>query len=146
MNKKVLDYLEAHNVLSLATYGDEGVWSTAVYYVNDGYNLYFLSAPHTRHSKSIATNPQVAATIQKNYSNWEEIKGIQLEGQCIRIPQEESQVIIDLYAQKFPIIGPEAPPQIANALDKIGWYQITPTRLYFIDNSKGLGHRIEIAL
>ncbi|MEM7331635.1 MAG: pyridoxamine 5'-phosphate oxidase family protein [Chloroflexota bacterium] len=146
MDKQVLTYLQNHSVLSLATYGDAGVWSTAVFYVNDDHTLYFLSAPHTRHSQDIAQNPKVAVTIQENYTKWEQIKGIQLEGECTLIPQEQTESIIELYAKKFPIIGPDAPPQIANALDKIGWYQIIPQRLYFIDNSKGLGHRTEIAI
>ena len=33
-----------------------------------------------------------------------------------------------------------------NALAKVNWYQLQPERLYFIDNSLGLGHRDEIAL
>lgn len=140
-NDRYLSYLEKHTVMSLATFGTKGVWSAALYYVNEKSTLYFLSAPHTRHSQNIAANPQVAVTIQENYTNWEEIKGIQLEGLCTLVLEQEHQAIIDLYAQKFPIIGDDAPPQIAKALNKIGWYQIVPTRLYFIDNSKGLGHR-----
>lgn len=137
----MMQYLQEHHVITLATFGDEGVWATAVFYVNIDTNIYFLSARHTRHSKNIATNPHVAGAIQEDYSAWESIKGVQLEGHCTLITGQERDDAIAAYAQKFPIIGPDAPPQIANALDKIGWYKLTPTRLYFIDNSKGLGHR-----
>lgn len=142
--QEALTYLENHNVVTLATVGDKGVWAAAVYYVNDHTTLYFLSAPHTRHGRNIAANPRVAATIQEDYSDWESIKGIQLEGVCTLISGEERDGAVSRYATKFPVVGPDAPPQIANALDKIGWYKIVPKRLYFIDNSKGLGHRVEI--
>ncbi|MCB8944133.1 MAG: pyridoxamine 5'-phosphate oxidase family protein [Ardenticatenaceae bacterium] len=146
LRMRVLAYLAAHHVVTLATQGVEGVWGTAVFYVNDGFNLYFLSAPHTRHSQNIAQNSRVAATIQEDYQEWTAIKGIQLEGHCTLLAGDEREAAINRYATKFPIIGDDAPPQIAQAMSKIGWYKIVPTRLYFIDNALGLGHRDEVEL
>ena len=141
LRAKVLAYLAAHNVVTVATQGPSGVWAAAVFYVNHGFNLYFLSAPHTRHSQNIGENTAVSATIHEDYHEWTAIKGIQLEGHCTLLTGDERQTAVTHYATKFPIIGADAPPQIAQALDKIGWYKIVPTRLYFIDNSLGLGHR-----
>ena len=146
LEQQVLAYLAAHNVVTLATQGTAGLWATAVFYVNNQFNLYFLSAPHTRHSRNIAETGWVAATIQAEYHEWEAIQGIQLEGRCCLVHGEERETAVSLYASKFPIIGPTAPPQIAQALDKIGWYKLTPTRLYFINNSLGLGHRDELRI
>ena len=144
LQEKVLAYLATHHVVTLATQGSSDLWAAAVFYVNDGFNLYFLSAPHTRHSRHIAENTAVAATIQEDYREWTAIKGIQLEGHCILLTGEERETAIALYTTKFPIIGDEAPPQIAQAISKIGWYKIVPTTLYFIDNSLGLGHRDQV--
>ena len=145
LQETVLAYLAAHNVMTVATYGEQGIWAAAVFYVNDGFTLYFLSAPHTRHSRNIEgnapTGAAVSATIHEDYHEWTAIKGIQLEGHCTLLTGDERQAAINHYATKFPIIGDKAPPQIAQALDKIGWYKIVPTRLYFINNSLGLGHR-----
>jgi hypothetical protein len=146
LRAKVLAYLRDHNVLSLATYGPAGVWAAAVFYVNDGLTLYFLSAAHTRHSQNIAGNEAVAVTIQEDYRQWEAIKGIQLEGRCTLLAGAERDAAIALYASKFPIIGPAGPPAIATALSKVGWYKVTPSKVYFIDNSLGLGHRDEVPL
>lgn len=74
------EYLAGHNVMTLATHGPMGLWAAAVFYVNDGWQLYFLSAGHTRHATNLAASPRVAATIQEDYADWEAIKGIQLEG------------------------------------------------------------------
>ena len=148
LREKALAYLANHNVMTLATSGPEGLWAAAVFYVNDGFTLHFLSAPTTRHSQNIAVQPGVAVTIQEDYKDWPEIKGIQLEGKARRIEGDEQAAAIARYGQKFPIVGnlDKAPVEIARAMSKIAWYKITPERLYFIDNSLGLGHRDEVML
>ncbi|APR05899.1 hypothetical protein [Thauera chlorobenzoica] len=37
-----LTYLQRHHVMTLATHGAGGPWAAAVFYVNDGADLYFL--------------------------------------------------------------------------------------------------------
>ncbi len=146
LHKKALAYLQNHNVMTLATTGPAGVWAAAVFYVNDSFTLYFLSAPSTRHTQNIAVQPGVAATIQEDYKDWPEIKGIQLEGQVYQIKGAEKAAAIALYGAKFPVIGnlAKAPTEIVKAMSKIGWYKVEPKHLYFIDNSRGLGHRDKV--
>lgn len=148
LHEKTLAYLADHNVMTLATSGPEGLWAAAVFYVNDGFTLYFLSAPTTRHSQNIASQSEIAATIQEDYRDWPEIKGIQLEGRAQPIKGTEKAAAIVRYGQKFPVVGnlSKAPAEIAKAMSKIAWYKVVPERLYFIDNSLGLGHRDEVAL
>lgn len=140
---RALDYLQAHNVMTLATGGAEGVWAAAVFYVNDGFTLYFLSAPGSRHGEIIAANPKVAVTIQADTHVWTEIKGIQAEGEVVRLAGRAQAHAIGQYARKFPLIL-DAPAAIARALSKVAWYQFTPDLLYFIDNSAGFGQRDQI--
>jgi uncharacterized protein YhbP (UPF0306 family) len=148
LQKKVLAYLQAHNVMTLATSGPEGLWAAAVFYVNDGFRLYFLSSPDSRHSLNLETQPRIAATIQEDYKDWPEIKGIQLEGEAKRVIVSKQALVVARYGSKFPIIAniSKAPAEVLQAFNKITWYQIVPDRLYFIDNSLGLGHRDEVQL
>lgn len=148
LQDKVLDYLKAHNVVTLATLGEAGVWAAAVFYVNDGFSLYFLSAPNTRHAKDLAAQPDVAATIQEDYKSWSEIKGIQLEGRVSLLKGIEKVKAITRYGLKYPIVSDlaKAPGQITDALAKVNWYRLDPEHLYFIDNSLGLGHRDPVPL
>lgn len=139
-------YLEAHNVMTLATHGADGVWAAAVFYVNDGPTLYFLSAPSTRHGQNVEANPRVALTVQEDYRDWRSIRGIQAEGTCRRLDGAHRDAAIERYQSKFPVVGSDAPPEIARALDKIAWYAVEPVRMYFIDNSVSFGHREEIEL
>ena len=143
---RVLGYLRNHNVATLATSDGSAPWASAVFYVNEGYVLYFLSSPTSRHCLNLAQSPRVALTIQEDYSDWLDIKGVQVEGVASEISGAEEEKARRLYGQKFPVIGmlAKAPAAIVKALAKVRWYKIVPQRIYFIDNSLGLGHRDEL--
>ncbi|GJM40417.1 MAG: hypothetical protein DHS20C20_06990 [Ardenticatenaceae bacterium] len=143
--KLALDYLATHQVATLATNGPEGLWAAAVFYVNDGFDLIFLSAGHTRHARNVTAVPHVAATIQEDYQDWQQIKGIQLEGQVSLLTNVSRETSIARYLQKYPFLA-KADAIMKDALAKVNWYCLQPERLYFIDNSLGLGHRDEVAL
>lgn len=145
---QVLDYLRDHNVATLATASGMDIWAAAVFYVNDGFTLYFLSAPDSRHCLNLAQNPRVAVTIQEDYADWPEIRGVQMEAVAGQISGVELEKARLLYAGKFPVVGTlaVAPAAIVKALAKARWYRVVPERLYFIDNSVGLGHRYEVDL
>jgi hypothetical protein len=87
----------------------------------------------------------VAATIQEDYRDWPDIKGIQLEGEVKELTGKERKEAIKLYQDKFPFIV-SAGAQIQTALRRVSWFRLRPDRLYFIDNSLGLGHRDSIDL
>ncbi len=140
-----LAYLASHQVMTLATTGPAGLWAAAVFYVNDEFTLYFLSAGHTRHIHNLTAYPRTAVTIQEDYSDWQTIQGIQLEGVVTLLEGAERQAAIDRYQAKYPFLA-SAPAPIQQALFKVGWYRLQPDRLYFLDNSKGFGHRDEIPL
>jgi uncharacterized protein YhbP (UPF0306 family) len=144
----VADYLAAHHVMTLATQGAEGPWAAAVFYASDGCSLIFLSSPNTRHCRNLVLNARCAATIQEDYSDWAEIKGIQLEGRVTELQGNEERNAQTLYGEKFPIASPLAnvPPAIVKALARVRWFRLVPERFHFIDNSKGFGHRDEIDL
>ena len=51
---RVAQHLQSHHVATLATTGAQGVWAAAVFYVHDGWALYFLSSPTSRHCANLA--------------------------------------------------------------------------------------------
>ena len=149
---QVAAYLAGHHVMTLATQGGEGPWAAAVFYAvfyaGDGASLIFLSAPNTRHCRNLAQDARCAATIQEDYREWSQIKGIQLEGRVIELQGDEEKHAQRLYGEKFPIVGPLArvPAPIVEALARVRWFRLVPEHFHFIDNSKGFGHRDEIDL
>lgn len=146
LHERVLAYLHAHPVMTLATQGPAGPWAAAVFYASDGFTLYFLSAPSTRHATELAAHARVAATIQDACTDWATIRGIQLEGEARELHGEQAERARAIYAAKFPEIGnaDQAPAPIAAAFAKIRWYRIVPDRLYFVDNLVRFGHRDQV--
>ena len=145
--REALDYLESHHVMTLATSGVEGPWAAAVFYVNDGFRLYFLSSLRSRHGGDLDAAGRCAAAIQEDYPDWPDIKGIQIEGQVRRLSGMDRAAAIALYAKKFPVVRPDrAPELIRAALERIAWFELIPERCFFIDNSRGFGHRDEIPI
>jgi uncharacterized protein YhbP (UPF0306 family) len=148
LRRTVQGYLTAHNVLSLATYGPDGAWAASVFYVHMGWTFYFLSAPESRHSRNLAANPQVAATINPDYTDWREIRGVQLQGVAARVrsPAERARGF-QAYQHKYPFINQQqSPAELARALGKVRLYRLLPSCLLFVDNSRGLGHREAVDL
>jgi hypothetical protein len=143
--EKALAYLAQHTVMSLATYGDRGLWAAAVFYASDGFDLYFLSAGHTRHGRNLSDNPRAAATIQENYVDWPAIQGIQLEGVVTQLAGVQQAAAIARYLAKFSFLA-QAGEAVQGQLTKVNWYRLRPDRLYFVDNSLGFGHRDEIEM
>ena len=148
LQDRVQRHLQTHHVATLATAGAQGVWAAAVFYVHDGWDLYFLSAPTSRHSLNLAYSAQVAVTIQGDHADWPGIQGVQLEGVVNELAGEAETRARLLYGQKFPVVGKlaQAPAAIVRAMAKVRWYRVAPQRLFFIDNSLGFGHRDELDL
>jgi uncharacterized protein YhbP (UPF0306 family) len=148
LQARVQRHLQMHHVATLATSGAQSVWAAAVFYVHDGWNLYFLSAPGSRHCLNLSHSAQVAVTIQGDHADWPGIQGVQIEGVVEELSGDAEARARLMYGQKFPLIGKlaQAPAVIVEALTKIRWYQVAPQRLLFIDNSLGFGHRDELDL
>ena len=140
LRAKILAYLADHNVMTVAT---AEPWAAAVFYVNDGCTLYFLSSPRSRHCANLTANPRVAVTIQEDYADWRAIKGIQLEGVVGPVAAGDEARVRALYGAKFPVIQQlqGTTPAIAQALARIRWYQVIPRLIHFVDNAAGFGHR-----
>ncbi|MCL5962081.1 MAG: pyridoxamine 5'-phosphate oxidase family protein [Chloroflexi bacterium] len=149
----VLEYMRSHNTMTICTHGEDGPWATALFYVNDGFTLYFLSDPKTIHCRNIAANPTVAATINEDYRDWREIKGIQLQGTAEMIGgRREKAVAFALYVKKYPFVRDffSSPAGITRAMfskvTSTTFYRLKPQRLLYLDNKQKFGYRVEIPL
>lgn len=156
LKREVLAYLEGHNTMSLATCQGGKPWAASVFYVHaDDLTLYFLSEPETRHSQELEINPEVSATINEDYRDWREIKGIQLEGKAQKVtsPLEKAKALA-LYIRKFPFVKDFIPSSLAafsqmvisGKAFPVEIYKVVPKRLFYLDNEKGFSHREELQL
>ncbi len=148
LRQAVLAYLQQHNCLTLATNGPDGPWAAAVFYVNLEYNLYFLSEKKTRHAQDLAYQSRVAATINQDYNDWRQIRGIQLAGEAaIIVGVEEKARAMAAYTAKFPFVQSFfLSPKFYPLMLRTKLYRLRPEKIYLLDNSRGFSHREELHL
>ena len=147
------DYLARHNTVSLATVDAEGrPWASTVFYVNVGLTLYYLSEPKTRHVQNSMVNRSVAATVNEDYRDWQEIKGIQMEGICEEVGgKRELARALSAYVKKYPFVARFLTPgQLLRGMSVGGHpldvhlYRLRPSRVLYLDNARGFSNRKEV--
>lgn len=149
-----LAYLASHNTVSLATLGPEGAWAATVFYANVDLTLYYLSEPKTRHVQNVLRNPSIAATINEDYRDWRQIKGIQMEATCQEVTgKRELARALGAYVKKYPFVAQFLSPgqlltgmRVAGRALDVRLYRVAPTRLLYLDNERGFSNRQEVPL
>ena len=63
LTNRIAVFIDAHHVMSLATYGRTGPHAANLLYARDGLSLVWVSDRESTHSTNIGTNPQVSVTI-----------------------------------------------------------------------------------
>jgi uncharacterized protein YhbP (UPF0306 family) len=149
LKQQILDYMQAHNTMTLATSVGDVPWAATVFYASDDLRLYFFSAPDSRHCQNLAANARVAVTIQEDYQDWRQIKGIQLEGNVALVDGVlEKAKAMAVYARKYPgvikLFTDPASGVFFKAFLKVKFYCVTPQKVFFIDNEQGFGKRQEL--
>lgn len=167
LREAVLQYLQKHNTMVLASSVDNIPWSCAIFYASDSFNLYFLSSTNTRHAENIARNNRISATITEDYKDWTKIKGIQLEGVAKLLTEDADKMrAIKVYLTRYPFVHPflakmMAPfPRVFSFLQKLAralpampdfstspaeFYRLDAEHVWFVDNERGLGNRKEVS-
>ena len=151
LKQQVLSYLNEHNTMTLGTCSWDVPWSATVFYASYELRLYFFSVPDSRHCQNLAANPRVAVTIQEDYHDLREIKGIQLEGTVTLVDALVAKAkAMAVYARKYPEViklftNPDS-GLFYRAFLKVKFYCVIPDKLFFIDNEQGFGKRQELAI
>ncbi len=142
-----LALVERMHVCTLATCGDGGQpHAVSLFYAHDGFNLYWLSDPATRHSCHVAdpARGRGAVTIAGDHQDFAQICGIQMSGPVRRLdgPLEIAAGLAHLTG-RYGFLARlfERPTGLVDAMRKAAVYRLIPEWVTFIDNSKGFGHK-----
>ena len=146
--------LAAHHTLTLATVSASGPWSATVFYASDDdFNLYFVSDHRTRHARDMVSRPDVALAINADVDNWNDVRGLQIEGVAARVTGVERAQALALYLAKFASVKAlfETPRSvdertIAERLRDTDFWRVTPRFIRLIDNGRGFGFKQELRL
>jgi len=140
------------STLTLATVSESGQpWAATVFFVGDkDCNLYFVSDHRTQHGRDMATNADVAATINPDADNWNDVRGLQVRGRVGIVEGAERARALLLYFRKFPQIDAlfqspqdEHEETIAARLKAANFYCLRPEMVRVIDNAGGFRKRVE---
>ena len=102
--KRIVDLIKKHHVLTLATSSDNLPWCAHCFYtyIEDKNWLVFTSEASTKHVQDTLAQPEVAGGIVLETMNVGKIRGIQLRG-IMRQPSEtEGDQLKTAYLKRFP--------------------------------------------
>jgi hypothetical protein len=103
-DKRIIDFIKNHHLLTLATSKDDAPYCCNVFYVYNEKNnsLIFSSETKTKHAIDFIDNPNVAASISLETKDIDKIQVVQLLGRVIEPKGEEINNATKLYLKGFP--------------------------------------------
>ncbi len=137
---RIMAFLDAHHVMSLATVGAQGPHAANVFYARDGLALLWISDVTSRHSVELEQDARVAATIARDYSDFATIRGLQISGRAHRIVAESERARRILEA-RYDFLKQAADGALRDRYDSAQIYRLDVDRLVLIDNNRGFGHK-----
>jgi PPOX class probable F420-dependent enzyme len=139
LKRLILRLLKTHRVLTLATLRADG-WpqATTVTYANDALTIYVIVSVHSQKARNIRHDARVSLTVDHDYDDWNEIRGLSMAATAALIEDEDERMrAAGLLAKKFPEI---AAMGVEEMLAETAVLKIRPKLISVLDYSKGFGH------
>ena len=131
LRKLIKNMLKKGYLMSLGTIDKGGVWVADVIFVNDEFDIYWISETSTRHSKALKANPKVAATITLSNKSGEDNLGLQISGKAEKVKGGSLNLSVRHFAKR----GKRAPKK--DILEEgEAWYKLTPKKIEIIHEKK----------
>ncbi len=131
MDKKIVNFIQKHHVLSCSFFAKDKIHSISCFYIflQNPPKFIVASNQDTLHVKLAKKNPKVSGTIHLETKQIGKIQGIQFNGSWSRAKESEKSA----YLKRYPY---------AIALNPELW-QIDIEYIKFTDNSLGFGKKLE---
>ena len=139
---RVAAFLDEHHVMSLATAGAQGPHAANLFYARDGFALFWVSDPASRHSLELLTDGRVAATIARDYADFPPIRGLQLAGRarCVTDEAERARAR-QILEGRYPFLKVPPDGALRENYARVAIFRLDMARCVLIDNSRGFGHK-----
>lgn len=141
LRKAIIKYLDTHRHGALATVREDGsAHVSTVSYVNQGLDIYFMTDPSSRKAKNIAFCNKIAFAVTEDYLDWDEIRGVHLFGTVEWIKDEaDLKQVQKMFGDKFPQVHKYL-KGYGVTIDIIPFLKISPSKIDYLDYSKGFNH------
>lgn len=142
LTERIAAFLDAHHVMSLATHGPHGPHAANLFYARDGFTLFWVSDPTSRHSVELAADRRVAATIARDYADYATIRGLQVGGRARRLADAAERArAAQILEARFPFLKMLADGDVRDSYAHAQIYRLDVVRFVLIDNTRGFGHK-----
>ncbi len=149
----ILRFMEKHYAMTIAVADAEGIpWAAPVFYVNEGFRVYWLTVPSNRLGTCLSANPRASVAILGGDQDWRLMQGLQIEGSVRQISSWSNYLrCARRFLRKFPgfatglLSSPKGGP-LARKAPRMRFYLLEGERCWFTDHSRGIGNRIELDL
>jgi uncharacterized protein YhbP (UPF0306 family)/quercetin dioxygenase-like cupin family protein len=143
MKKIIRKTLEETYLMSLATNTSDGIWVSDLIHIPEEKNdaLYWISHPETRHSKAIAENQEVAATITLSVDPRDKKVGIQMQGFSHEY-EGDAESVLRRHWKKQGLPEPEETSE--ELLEEEKWYVMFPYFIEVFNEEVGEKQRVDI--
>jgi uncharacterized protein len=139
---RIAALLDAHHVMSLATVGPDGPHAASLFYARDGFALFWVSDPTSRHSVELEAGATVAATIATDYADYATIQGLQLSGRARRLADDaELARARTILETRYPFLKQLLDADVRDRYARAQIYRLDVVRFVLIDNTRGFGHK-----
>ncbi len=130
----IIEFINEHHVLTLATSDINKPWCCNCFYVFDKINMQFLftSDEDTIHIKQVINNSEVAASIVLETTKIGLIRGLQITGTVCKVKKEEYLKHKLMYLKRFPYAILKGTPL----------WQLKTETLKMTDNRLGFGKKL----
>lgn len=102
--KRIVEFIEAHHVLTLATVINDIPWCSNCFYtyLTDENCFVFTSDDATKHAQDAVVNPKVAGSVVLETNTVGKIQGIQFRGNMERPDERLRKKAKKAYLKRFP--------------------------------------------
>lgn len=133
-DKKIIEFLKKHHVLTLSTCVDGQPWCANCFYafIEEEAAFVFTSGNETRHGREAIQNNKVAGAVVLETSIVNKIQGVQFSGRMETPEGEMAEKIRKAYLKRFPF---------AVLMDTTLWI-LYADHLKMTDNRLGFGKKL----
>ena len=137
------EFLDSHQTATVATVDEAGQPHAAnVQYVSDAsMNLYFISAPHSAHSRHLLQRKTAAVTVYDHDDRPNRIRGLQIHAAGDLLDDLDAHdAVLALYLRKFPFA---AATDFRKLIAAQHFFRLQPRWVRLIDNTRSFGFKAE---
>lgn len=144
-----LRILRTHTVLTLSTVYRSEPHAVSLMYASEGFTLYWVSDPRSRHSLALADSSRASVTVASHFTDFQTIEGLQCRGAAHKLGDKATREHgFQLLANRYEFLQEflSGPAKLVRSLDLAAVYRFDPDEITLIDNSKGFGHKQAVPL